>query len=838
LVGGVMPVDSLMGTSVSVFDATTGRLESLTHNDNKGNAEVKYEFEYDTYSRITAIPETRPQVRDASNQPYEYDLIDQTTNQGFGFDANGNRTGGGYFTNRDNRLVNSPAYVYTYDAEGNRAKREAYSVSVLNNGHVQAVDDSPTPTANSGTWISSPVGYGGGQQIGSPTTFYRATATWKAPALPAGSYAVYATWAPLTNGLTTEPFTITTIAATGGSQTTTSAPMNFTLAPGGLDYDSAKWTQIGTVTSTGTEAVSVTLSTGTNWSGAIPADAIIFKPTGLDVARTTYEWDHQNRLTKVTNESAAFPATGGMTLSPRDTTTYAYDVLGRRVAVTYDEVGPADGGRDFRRVSVYDGSQVVWSERGDNREQMAGATITQALLWAPGTDQLLAIQERLGGSGLIKEPVWTLTDHLGTVKDYLAKAPTTGAESGLLLTRRYSAFGTPVAAKMWNTAPSGIFSDISGKSGFFYVGQEYDATTGLQYSRARYYDPVSSEFISQDPLGFAGGDTNLYRRAGNSPANATDPSGLFVLQAAGAVVGGVHGAFETLAANPDASAWEIFVGAAIGAAFGAINPVGSFLSAGGAVLGGAVEVAAGGDFLGKGFQAGGLVGGIAGGFASAARAQLGSGLKQAAAAGARAVALEASGAAVGAGVGYARTGTFAGALHGANIGMFAGGIAQGVRSWSKAAVPRSAVRAADDTSLPILNREFNPNSASLRKGTAFDFYTQRAGATADEALDHMRGIDFLRPVEIVRIPEGTLLQQWVHPKGLGRYFAPPGSTPLQSGISSTRGRTLGFFRAESPVEALRSFNPADWAYPAGFTPGAGGGLQYFVPNPRGLFSRL
>jgi RHS repeat-associated protein len=157
---------------------------------------------------------------------------------------------------------------------------------------------------------------------------------------------------------------------------------------------------------------------------------------------------------------------------------------------------------------------------------MVSQGTTQAMLWAPGVDQLLAIQERLGGSGLIKQPVWALTDHLGTVKDYLAKAPTAGAESGLLLTRRYSAFGTPVAAKVWSTLPIANFTDINGKSGFFYVGQEYDATTGLQYSRARYYDPVSSEFISQDPLGFAGGDTNLYRRAGNSPANATDPSGM------------------------------------------------------------------------------------------------------------------------------------------------------------------------------------------------------------------------------------------------------------------------------------------------------------------------
>ncbi|MFN7812341.1 MAG: RHS repeat-associated core domain-containing protein, partial [Planctomycetia bacterium] len=68
-----------------------------------------------------------------------------------------------------------------------------------------------------------------------------------------------------------------------------------------------------------------------------------------------------------------------------------------------------------------------------------------------------------------------------------------------------------------------------GPSGFFYVGQEYDAETGLQYSRARYYDPRSREFIGQDPLAFTAGDTNLYRRVGNSPVNATDPSGLHEL---------------------------------------------------------------------------------------------------------------------------------------------------------------------------------------------------------------------------------------------------------------------------------------------------------------------
>ncbi len=34
-------------------------------------------------------------------------------------------------------------------------------------------------------------------------------------------------------------------------------------------------------------------------------------------------------------------------------------------------------------------------------------------------------------------------------------------------------------------------------------------------------------WLSQDPIGFAAGDANLYRYVGNGATNATDPSGLF-----------------------------------------------------------------------------------------------------------------------------------------------------------------------------------------------------------------------------------------------------------------------------------------------------------------------
>jgi RHS repeat-associated protein len=48
---------------------------------------------------------------------------------------------------------------------------------------------------------------------------------------------------------------------------------------------------------------------------------------------------------------------------------------------------------------------------------------------------------------------------------------------------------------------------------------------GLYYMKARYYDPSVGRFISQDPLGFAGGDVNLYGYVRNDPVNLVDPNG-------------------------------------------------------------------------------------------------------------------------------------------------------------------------------------------------------------------------------------------------------------------------------------------------------------------------
>lgn len=60
---------------------------------------------------------------------------------------------------------------------------------------------------------------------------------------------------------------------------------------------------------------------------------------------------------------------------------------------------------------------------------------------------------------------------------------------------------------------------------FKFTGREYDAATALYYYRARFYDPATARFLSQDSDGFAAGDANLYRYVGNRVTTWIDPSG-------------------------------------------------------------------------------------------------------------------------------------------------------------------------------------------------------------------------------------------------------------------------------------------------------------------------
>jgi len=61
----------------------------------------------------------------------------------------------------------------------------------------------------------------------------------------------------------------------------------------------------------------------------------------------------------------------------------------------------------------------------------------------------------------------------------------------------------------------------------FFSGLAWDADSQLYYARARWYDPTIGKFLAEDPLSFAGGDTNLSRYSLNDPVNRVDRNGLF-----------------------------------------------------------------------------------------------------------------------------------------------------------------------------------------------------------------------------------------------------------------------------------------------------------------------
>jgi RHS repeat-associated protein len=59
-----------------------------------------------------------------------------------------------------------------------------------------------------------------------------------------------------------------------------------------------------------------------------------------------------------------------------------------------------------------------------------------------------------------------------------------------------------------------------------FTGREDDEPLYLYYYRARYYHTDLQRFISEDPIGLAGGDINLYAYVRNRPTRLVDPRGL------------------------------------------------------------------------------------------------------------------------------------------------------------------------------------------------------------------------------------------------------------------------------------------------------------------------
>ncbi|MEL7264678.1 MAG: RHS repeat-associated core domain-containing protein, partial [Planctomycetota bacterium] len=140
--------------------------------------------------------------------------------------------------------------------------------------------------------------------------------------------------------------------------------------------------------------------------------------------------------------------------------------------------------------------------------QYTNQQLTDKYLWGNGMDDLLAHESVGGFNG--SDITWTLNDHLGSVRDQVDG-------DGLLSHTDYDSFGN---------IESEVILDASAADALFgYTARPYDDDTDLQNNHNRWYDSTTGRWISQDPIGFAAGDANLYRYVGNGVTTKVDPSG-------------------------------------------------------------------------------------------------------------------------------------------------------------------------------------------------------------------------------------------------------------------------------------------------------------------------
>lgn len=119
-------------------------------------------------------------------------------------------------------------------------------------------------------------------------------------------------------------------------------------------------------------------------------------------------------------------------------------------------------------------------------------------------------------TGLNLDEIFTRTAS-GTTSTLLADAlgstiGLVGSSGSIATSYTYQPFGATTTGGTGNTNP------------YQFTGRENDGT-GLYFYRARYYSPAYQRFVSQDPIAFAGHDTNLYGYSRQQPSGFTDPNG-------------------------------------------------------------------------------------------------------------------------------------------------------------------------------------------------------------------------------------------------------------------------------------------------------------------------
>jgi RHS repeat-associated protein len=250
---------------------------------------------------------------------------------------------------------------------------------------------------------------------------------------------------------------------------------------------------------------SYTYDSAGNRSGATssPAQALITKAaTGVFDASNevntfrgqTYTYDNNgNRLTQVANGEA---------------TSYAWDGRNRLESITLPSGTVTTFTYDFNRnltqtVTGSAATSYVLDDWTNVAAIYGGAAGTLSLLTGQSIDSHYATVNSSG------QAQFALPDALNSV------VANSGASATLSGTNLYEPFGQTTS---------------TGTSFPFAFTGRVPVAGGAYYYRNRYYDPAVGRFLSEDPIGLAGGDNNFYRYAGNSPLGHDDPYGLWLFE--------------------------------------------------------------------------------------------------------------------------------------------------------------------------------------------------------------------------------------------------------------------------------------------------------------------
>ena len=247
--------------------------------------------------------------------------------------------------------------------------------------------------------------------------------------------------------------------------------------------------------------------TGNNGDPGVAYDKQYFyDPAGnrtrmiADSVQTDYTYDAANKLLTAGSTTFTYDDVGSL-LTRSDGTSYTWDyrsLLTRMTKTGQNTVDYMSDGNGFR-VNRTVGSETIDEyvlDGAESAEHIVGSSVISHV-----------------GPGLL----FDIDDTGRSVCHIDGQGSTRVTSNGnqqIVTVAVYDAFGNEVHL-------IGDERDYGYASNYRYYT---DRTTGLQYLKSRYYDPLLGRFISRDPIRYQGG-INLYAYVENNPIMWVDPSG-------------------------------------------------------------------------------------------------------------------------------------------------------------------------------------------------------------------------------------------------------------------------------------------------------------------------